>query len=121
AAIFLLDGNPVQAKRADFRPEVAGELIAPVDFVGARRDLVAREIMHGFADRVRGFAEIEVEHPMRIGNHGRAASGANRAACSTQTYALEIGLSRAEIAEKETVRQLAASRAAECGKLPLAL
>ena len=75
AAIFLLDGNPVQAKRADFRPEVAGELIAPVDFVGARRDLVAREIMHGFADRVRGFAEIEVEHPMRIGNHGRAASG----------------------------------------------
>src|SRR6202790_5042180 len=75
AAIFLLDGNSVQAERADFRPEVAGELIALVDFGGARRDLVAGEIMHGLADRVRGFAEIEIEHPMRVGNHGRAASG----------------------------------------------
>ena len=75
AAIFLLDGNPVQAERADLRPEVARELIALVDFGGARRDLIAGKIVHGFANRVRGFAEIEIEHPMRVGNHGRAASG----------------------------------------------
>ena len=31
--------------------------------------------MHGLAYRIRGFAEIEIEHPMRVGNHGRAASG----------------------------------------------
>jgi hypothetical protein len=31
--------------------------------------------MHGLADGIGGFAEIEVEHPMRVGNHGRAASG----------------------------------------------
>ena len=75
AAIFLFDGNAVQAERADFRPEVARELIALVDLGGPRRDLVAGEILHGLADRVRGFAEIEVEHPMRVGDHGRAASG----------------------------------------------
>src|SRR5258706_15791237 len=75
AAILLLDGNAVQAERADFRPEVAGKLIALVDLVGARRNLVAREIVHGLADSVRGFAEIEVEHPVRVWDHGRAASG----------------------------------------------
>src|SRR5258706_15815421 len=75
AAILLLDGNAVQAELADFRPEVAGKLIALVDLVGARRNLVAREIVHGLADSVRGFAEIEVEHPVRVWDHGRAASG----------------------------------------------
>src|ERR1700687_754420 len=68
--VLLLNGNAVQAKRAEFRPQIAGKLIALVDFGGARRDLVAREIVHGFAYSVRGFAEIEVEHPMRGGNHG---------------------------------------------------
>ena len=71
AAIFLLDGNPVQAERADFGPEVAGKLIAFVDFGGARRDLVARKVLHGLADRIRGLAEIEIEHPLRVGDHGR--------------------------------------------------
>ena len=74
AAVFLLDGNPVQAERADLGPEVAGELVALVDVGGARRDLVGGELLHRFADGVRGFAEIEVEHPMRVGNHGPAAS-----------------------------------------------
>ena len=32
------------------------------------------EIPHRFADRVGGFAEIEIEHPLRVGNHGRAVS-----------------------------------------------
>src|SRR5260370_32917299 len=87
AAIFLLDGNPVQAELADFRPEISWKLIALVDLVGARRDLVAREIVHGFADRVRSFAEIEIEHPLRVGNHGRGLR-ANRAACPA--YSLNL-------------------------------
>ena len=71
AAILLLDGDAVQAERADLGPEVAGELIAAVDFGGARRDLVLRKRMHRLADRIRGLAEIEVEHPMGVGDHGR--------------------------------------------------
>ena len=60
-AIFLLDGDAVQAERADLGPEVARKLIAAVDLGGARRDLVLRERMHGLADRIRGLAEVEVE------------------------------------------------------------
>ena len=71
AAIFLLDGDAVQAERADLGPEIARELIAAVDFGGARRDLVLRERIHRLAYRVRGLAEIEVEHPMGVGDHGR--------------------------------------------------
>ena len=70
AAIFLLDRDAVQAERADLGPEIARKLIAAVDFGGARRDLVLRKRMHRLADRVRGLAEIEIEHPMRVGDHG---------------------------------------------------
>ena len=94
SAIFLLDGNPVQAERADLGPEVAGKLIALVDFGGPRRDLAGREMLHRFAYGVRGFAEIEVEHPMRIGNHGPAASSWITACCA-QPYSLRMSLSRA--------------------------
>src|SRR5450631_3081853 len=65
----------MQAECADFRPKVAGELIALVYFGGARRDFLAGELIHRLAYGVGGFAEIEVEHPMRVGNHGGAASG----------------------------------------------
>ncbi len=71
AAIFLLDGDAVQAERADLRPEVARKLIAAVDFGGARRDFVLRKRNTGLADRIRGLAEIEVEHPMALGIMGR--------------------------------------------------
>src|SRR5664279_3808824 len=40
AAILFLDGNAVQAERADFRPQVARKRIAPVDFGSPRRDLM---------------------------------------------------------------------------------
>src|SRR5882724_42991 len=63
-AILLLDRDAVEAERADLGPEVAGKLIAAVDFGGARRDFVLRERMHRLSDRIRGLAEIEVEHPM---------------------------------------------------------
>src|SRR5438445_11542360 len=40
AAILLLDGDAVQAERSYFGPEITRELIAAVDFGGARRDLL---------------------------------------------------------------------------------
>jgi hypothetical protein len=36
---------------------------------------MGRKILHGIANRIRGLAEIEVEHSMRVGNHGGVASG----------------------------------------------
>src|SRR5580700_4884760 len=72
AAIFLLDGNPVQPERANLRPEVARELVAFVDFGGTRRDLVAGKVLHRLADRIRGLAEIEIEYPLRVGDHDRS-------------------------------------------------
>src|SRR6185437_10294079 len=73
-AILFLDRDAMQAKRADLRPEVAWKLIAPVDLGRAGRDLVAGEIVNGFANRVRRLAEIEIEDAIRVGNHGRHAS-----------------------------------------------
>jgi hypothetical protein len=36
----------------------------------------------GLANRVCGFAEIEIEHPMRVGDHGSGCLRANRAVVS---------------------------------------
>src|SRR3954471_19256494 len=58
AAIFLFDGNAVQTELAELRPQVARKLVRLVDFGGARRDLMRREVAHGFADRIRRLAEI---------------------------------------------------------------
>src|SRR3984893_14619648 len=103
AAILLLDGNAVQAECADFRPQVARKLVALVDVGGARRDLVARESLHGFANRVGGFAEVKIEHPLRVGNHDRATSGNLCGLSRAQPYSLQISLSRAEDAEKDAL------------------
>src|SRR4051794_13190399 len=77
AAIFLLDGNAVEAKIAKLRLQVARKLVGLVDLGGARRDLVRREVADGFAYRIRGLAEVKIEHPLRVGNH-RVASGRAR-------------------------------------------
>ncbi len=78
AAILLLDGDAVQAERADLGPEIARELVAAVDFGGARRDFVLRKRMYRLADRVRGLAKIEVEkqRPVR-GHHSTLGSSSN--------------------------------------------
>ena len=68
-AILLLDGNAVQAERTDLGPEVAREFITAVDFGGARRDFVLRERVHRLPDRVRRFAEIEVEQQRPVRSH----------------------------------------------------
>ena len=61
AAVFLLDRDPVQAERAQARPQIARKLVGPVDRLGARRDLGLGEAGDRVADHVGGLAEIEVE------------------------------------------------------------
>ena len=61
AAIFFLDGNAVQTERAELRPEIARELVGPVDLGGARRDLIRGKIADRLADCIGGFAKIEIE------------------------------------------------------------
>ena len=75
--------------------------------------------MHGLADRVRGFAEIEIEHPMRVGNHGRAPP-ANYALFAHSLILCESSLSRAERLRRCRY-QPAGADAAKCIKLSLAL
>src|SRR5262249_44921172 len=70
AAILLLDGDAVQAERADLRPEVARKFVALVDLGSTWCDLVARKIECGLAQRIRGLAKIEIEHPVGVGDHG---------------------------------------------------
>jgi hypothetical protein len=36
---------------------------------------MAGEIVDGFAQRIRGFTEIEIEHPIRVGDHGGGPFG----------------------------------------------
>src|SRR5580692_9873432 len=65
----------MKTQRAELRPEIHRKLIGLVDLGGARRDLVIREIMHGLAQRIRGLAEVEIEHPVCVGNHGGRPPG----------------------------------------------
>ena len=69
AAVFFLDGDAVQAERADLGPEIPGELVAAVDFGGARRDFVLRERIYRLAYSVRSLAEIEVEKQRSVRGH----------------------------------------------------
>ncbi len=59
AAVFLADGDAEQAELAHLAPQVHRELVAAVDFGGARRDLVGRELLHGFAQGGDVFAVVE--------------------------------------------------------------
>ena len=61
AAIFFRDGDAVQAKRAHLGPKLAREFVLGVDLGGHRRDAFGRVTAGGVADRVGGFAELEIE------------------------------------------------------------
>ena len=60
-AIFLLDGDAVEAERAHLRPQLDREAVAFVDFGGERRYLVVGEIAHARAQHIDLGAEIEIE------------------------------------------------------------
>ncbi|KAG0754163.1 hypothetical protein G6F22_021131 [Rhizopus arrhizus] len=57
AAVFLVGRHAQHAEFAEFAPEVHGELVAAIDFSRAGRDLGLREIAHGVAQHVQGFAQ----------------------------------------------------------------
>jgi len=86
AAIFLLDGNAVQPERADFRPEVAGKLIALVDLVGARRNLVARKscTVSRIASAVSPRSKLNIRYALGI------MSGGLRASCGFLAHSLML-------------------------------
>ena len=100
AAKLLLDGNSVQAQRAEPGPEIPWKLVTSIDLGGARRDFIHREIMDGLPQRVRGFAEIEIEIPIRVGNHGGRPPCREFAGFCAQPYSLPISLSRGARPEK---------------------
>src|SRR3954451_20138637 len=52
------------------RPQIARELVRPVDLLGTRCDLLLREVAHRLADGVGGVAEVEVEIAGGVRDHG---------------------------------------------------
>src|SRR5882757_9897807 len=72
-----------------------------------------REVTDRLANRVRGLAEIEIEYPLRVGNHCWAASGQVRRSCA-RPFALQITMSRAGDAEKRHKLTLALTTATGC-------
>ncbi|MDT4822676.1 hypothetical protein FQZ97_558830 [compost metagenome] len=61
AAVFLVGRHAQHAEFAELAPEIHRELVAAVDFCGARRDLGLREIAHRVAQHVQIFAQVEVQ------------------------------------------------------------
>src|SRR6476661_260393 len=61
AAIFLLDGDAVEAECAHFGPKLARKPVLRVDLRGERGNAVGGEARGGLADRIRHLAEREVQ------------------------------------------------------------
>jgi len=71
AAIVLFHRQPEQAEFAHLGPEIARELVGAVNLVRTGRDQVLGKATHRVAEHVGGFAEIEIETRVRIGEHSR--------------------------------------------------
>src|SRR5262249_51909113 len=119
AAVFFFNRDAVQPECADFRPELARKFVGFVDIGGTRRDFVACEILDGFAKRIRGLAEIEVEGPIRVWDHGRASPGRAWLLMCTKPYSAKTRLSRHKALQ---TRHASRGRMVEagCRKLSLA-
>ena len=61
AAIRLVHGDAVQAKRAHGGPQVAGEPVLGVDLSRQRGDMIGGKTGGAFADHVRMLAQSEIE------------------------------------------------------------
>ena len=59
----------MQAQSAHFWPEIAGEFVVLIDLCSTRRNFSLREIKDRFADRIGGFAKVEIERTHGIGDH----------------------------------------------------
>ncbi len=61
AAVFFAHGDTQQAHVAHFPPQVHGELVVAVNFLGARCDFGSSKAVDLLAEHIEGFAEAEVE------------------------------------------------------------
>jgi len=72
AAISLLHGDAVQAKRAHFGPQVAREPVPGIDLRRQRRDAIGSKTRRRLADHFRIIPQREVEI-----SHGGSPCGAS--------------------------------------------
>src|SRR5262249_3348935 len=63
AAPFLFDCDAKKTKRPKLRPQIARKTVGPVDLVGARRNLLLREV----ADRVAKYFDIAAKTEIEAG------------------------------------------------------
>lgn len=61
AAVLFFHGDTQQAHVAHFPPQVHGEFVVTIDFLGARRDFCSGKAVDLLAEHIEGFAEAEVE------------------------------------------------------------
>jgi AcrR family transcriptional regulator len=94
AAVFLLDGDAVQAERADLRPQVHRELVAAVDLGGARRDLEAEALVSRRQPAGRK-SQQRVKEILQAGRDVFSEKGYERA--TTAEIAQRLGISEATV------------------------
>src|SRR4051812_29681121 len=91
AAVFFFNGDAQQPELAHLRPQLARELIAAVDLVGARRDLVLRKFARGLAQHVDLFAEAEIETAPGVGDHGPLRVWSDSISCASSCQGRWVG------------------------------
>src|SRR5215213_6547977 len=72
AAPFLLDGDAVNAERAERGPQVAGKGVAAVYLVGARCDFLGRKGSDALAQHVCGLAQAKAQTVDTTSRHLRS-------------------------------------------------
>src|SRR5690554_2809620 len=68
-AVLFADGDAQQAHVTQFAPQVHGEFVGAVDFLGPGGDFIGGEAVDLFTQAVEGFAKAEVEFAV-LGFHG---------------------------------------------------
>ena len=69
AAIFLLDGDAVQAELAHLGPQLAREAVGLVELWAIGATCFGGKALHLVAQRVGGLAQAEVEGRHGVGDH----------------------------------------------------
>src|SRR5215472_8637235 len=85
AAPFFFHGNSEQSQRPELWPQLAGKGVGAVDIVGARRNLVFREVTHGVAKHFDIAAKAEIESRQAVPQHRSLPGGRDaKAKCQGQ-------------------------------------
>ena len=85
AAVFFLDGDPVQAECPHFRPQLDREAVGPVDLGGERGDAVLGKAAHRRPQHVDLGAEVKVERRKPRVLHGSEMAASIGAVEKTRT------------------------------------